>query len=289
MQQLTRVSAITEMNSRMLRAFLANRLAVAGVVMLLLLVLGATFAPVLVAYSPTATDFGSLQQGPSAKHWFGTDQLGRDIFSRVLYGARVSLAAGLISVLIALLLGGLMGLIAGYYGGWIDDVLMRLTDAMLAFPFLVLAIALAAVLGPSLQNTMLAIGVVTTPVFARLIRGQVLAERPRDYVQAAVAIGGGDSRIIVRHLLPNILGPLIVQVSLSTATAVLAEATLSFLGLGVQPPTPSWGSMLNDARGYLSQAPHMALFPGLAIFLAVLAFNLIGDGLRDAFDPRMKK
>ncbi|MBO1436900.1 ABC transporter permease [Meiothermus sp. CFH 77666] len=277
------------MNNRTLRAFLANRLAIAGVVILLLLVLGATFAPILVPYSPTATDFSALQQGPSAKHWFGTDQLGRDILSRVFYGARVSLAAGLVSVLIALVLGGLIGLVAGFYGGWIDDVLMRLTDAMLAFPFLVLAIALAAVLGPSLQNTMLAIGVVTTPVFARLIRGQVLSERPRDYVQAAVALGGGDGRIIVRHMLPNILGPLIVQVSLSTATAVLAEATLSFLGLGVQPPTPSWGSMLNDARGYLSQAPHMALFPGLAIFLAVLAFNLIGDGLRDAFDPRTKK
>ncbi|WP_297861138.1 ABC transporter permease [Meiothermus sp.] len=277
------------MNNRTLRALLANRLAIVGMVILLLLVLGASFAPILVPYSPTATDFGALQQGPSAKHWFGTDQLGRDILSRVFYGARVSLAAGLISVLIALVLGGLIGLVAGFYGGWIDDVLMRLTDAMLAFPFLVLAIALAAVLGPSLQNTMLAIGVVTTPVFARLIRGQVMAERPREYVQAAVALGGGDGRIIARHLLPNILGPLIVQVSLSTATAVLAEATLSFLGLGVQPPTPSWGSMLNDARGYLNQAPHMALFPGLAIFLAVLAFNLIGDGLRDAFDPRMKK
>ena len=289
MRPLTRASAIIEMNSRTFRAFLANRLAIAGMVMLLLLVLGSIFAPILVPYSPTSTDFSALQQPPSGKHWFGTDQLGRDILSRVLYGARVSLAAGLISVLLALLLGGLIGLLAGFYGGWIDDVLMRLTDAMLAFPFLVLAIALAAVLGPSLQNTMLAIGVVTTPVFARLIRGQVLAERPRDYVQAAVALGGSDGRVITRHLLPNILGPLIVQVSLSTATAVLAEATLSFLGLGVQPPTPSWGSMLNDARGYLSQAPHMALFPGLAIFLAVLAFNLIGDGLRDALDPRMKK
>lgn len=277
------------MSNRNLRAFFANRLAIAGMVMLLLLVLGAIFAPILAPYSPTATDFNALQQPPSSQHWFGTDQLGRDIFSRVLYGARVSLAAGLISVLLALLLGGLIGLVAGFYGGWIDDVLMRLTDAMLAFPFLVLAIALAAVLGPSLQNTMLAIGVVTTPVFARLIRGQVLAERPREYVQAAVALGGSDGRIITRHLLPNILGPLIVQVSLSTATAVLAEATLSFLGLGVQPPTPSWGSMLNDARGYLSQAPYMALFPGLGIFLAVLAFNLIGDGLRDALDPRMKK
>lgn len=277
------------MKNRTIRAFLANRLAIAGGVILLLLVLGAILTPILVPRSPTATDFSVLQQGPSAEHWFGTDHLGRDIFARVFYGARVSLTAGLISVMMAVVLGGIIGLIAGFYRGWIDDVLMRLTDAMLAFPFLVFAIALAAVLGPSLQNTMLAIGVVTTPVFARLIRGQVLAERPRDYVQAAVALGGSDSRIIVRHLLPNILGPLIVQVSLSMASAVLAEATLSFLGLGVQPPTPSWGSMLNDARGYLSQAPYMAMFPGLAIFVAVLAFNLIGDGLRDALDPRLKK
>lgn len=166
---------------------------------------------------------------------------------------------------------------------------MRLTDAMLAFPFLVLAIALAAVLGPSLHNTLLAIGIVTTPVFARLVRGQTLAERPREYVQAALALGAGDGRVLLRHLLPNILGPLIVQASLSTAAAVLAEATLSFLGLGVQPPTPSWGSMLNAARGYLAYAPWMAIFPGLAIFLAVLAFNLIGDGLRDALDPRLRR
>ncbi|MBF6595147.1 MAG: ABC transporter permease [Thermaceae bacterium] len=275
--------------TRTLRSFLSNRLALAGLVMVLLLALGAVLAPWLTHYSPTQTDFTGLQQAPSSKHLLGTDELGRDIFSRVLFGARVSLVAGLISVSIALVLGGLIGLVAGFYGGWLDNLLMRLTDAMLAFPFLVLAIALAAVLGPSLQNTLIAIGIVTTPVFARLVRGQALAERPRDYVQAAVALGGGDLRILLRHLLPNITGPLIVQVSLSTAAAVLAEATLSFLGLGIQPPTPSWGSMLNAARGYLAYAPWMAIFPGLAIFLAVLAFNLIGDGLRDALDPRTKK
>ena len=275
--------------NRTLRSFRSNRLALAGILILLLLALGAVCAPWLARYSPTQTDFAALQQAPSAKHWLGTDELGRDIFSRVLFGARVSLVAGLISVSIALVLGGLIGLVAGFYGGWLDNLLMRLTDAMLAFPFLVLAIALAAVLGPSLQNPLLAIGIVTTPVFARLVRGQTLAERPRDYVQAALALGGGDGRILLRHLLPNILGPLIVQVSLSTAAAVLAEATLSFLGLGIQPPTPSWGSMLNAARGYLAYAPWMAIFPGLAIFLAVLAFNLIGDGLRDALDPRLKK
>jgi peptide/nickel transport system permease protein len=274
---------------RTFRSFRSNRLALAGVVVLLLLALGAGFAPWLSPYSPTQADFTALQHPPSSKHPLGTDELGRDILSRILYGARVSLVAGLVSVSIALVLGGVIGLVAGFYGGWLDDLLMRLTDAMLAFPFLVLAIALAAVLGPSLQNTLLAIGVVTTPVFARLVRGQALAERPRDYVQAALALGVGDGRILLRHLLPNILGPLIVQVSLSTAAAVLAEATLSFLGLGIQPPTPSWGSMLNAARGYLAYAPWMAIFPGLAIFLAVLAFNLIGDGLRDALDPRLKK
>ncbi len=275
--------------NRTLRTFTSNRLALAGMGILLLLALGAIFAPWLTHYSPTQTDFEALQKAPSAKHLLGTDELGRDIFSRVLYGARISLVAGLISVSIALFFGGLIGLLAGFYGGWVDNVLMRLTDAMLAFPFLVLAIALAAVLGPSLQNTLLAIGIVTTPVFARLVRGQTLAERPRDYVQAAVALGSGDIRIVFNHLLPNITGSLIVQASLSTAAAVLAEATLSFLGLGIQPPTPSWGSMLNAARGYLAYTPWMAIFPGLAIFLAVLAFNLIGDGLRDALDPRTKR
>jgi peptide/nickel transport system permease protein len=246
-------------------------------------------APLLSPYPPDKTDFGALQKPPSLQHPFGTDELGRDILSRVLYGARVSLSAGIFSVALALGVGGLVGLVAGYYGGWVDNLLMRLVDAMLAFPFLVLAIALAAVLGPSLQNTMLAIAVVTLPVFARLVRGQVLAEHPREYVQAAMALGAGDLRVLLGHLLPNILGPLIVQVSLSTANAILAEATLSFLGLGVQPPMPSWGSMLNAARGYLAYAPWMAIFPGLAIFMVVLAFNLIGDGLRDALDPRLRR
>ena len=271
-----------------LRRFLSNRFAVVGLAILLVMVVLAVFAGLVAQYSPTKTDFGALQQAPSPKHIMGTDELGRDVFSRVLYGARVSLAAGLISVSIALVFGGLIGLVSGYFGGRLDEVLMRLVDAMLAFPFLVLAIALAAVLGPSLQNTMIAIGIVTAPVFARLVRGQVLAERPKEYVQAAFALGIADTRIMLRHLLPNILGPLIVQVSLSTANAILAEATLSFLGLGIQPPTPSWGSMLNAARGYLAYAPWIALFPGLAIFLAVLSFNLIGDGLRDALDPRLR-
>jgi len=253
------------------------------------MLLGAALAPILATQSPQQTNFNALQKPPSAEYLLGTDELGRDIFSRILYGARISLSAGVFSVALALLIGGAIGLIAGYFSGQIENLLMRLVDAMLAFPFLVLAIALAAVLGPSLPNTMLAIAVVTLPVFARLVRGQVLAERPKEYVQSALALGASDVRVLLFHLLPNILGPLIVQVSLSTANAILAEATLSFLGLGIQPPTPSWGSMLNAARGYLAYAPWLAIFPGLAIFLAVLAFNLIGDGLRDALDPRLKK
>jgi len=285
----TPTSRASWFRSRTVRYFFSHRLAVVGTVILLVMLLGAALAPILATQSPQQTNFNALQKPPSAEYLLGTDELGRDIFSRILYGARISLSAGVFSVALALLIGGAIGLIAGYFSGQIENLLMRLVDAMLAFPFLVLAIALAAVLGPSLPNTMLAIAVVTLPVFARLVRGQVLAERPKEYVQSALALGASDVRVLLFHLLPNILGPLIVQVSLSTANAILAEATLSFLGLGIQPPTPSWGSMLNAARGYLAYAPWLAIFPGLAIFLAVLAFNLIGDGLRDALDPRLKK
>ncbi|GAA5513840.1 glutathione transport system permease protein GsiD [Deinococcus carri] len=271
-----------------LQRFLRNRLAVAGAVALALLGVTALFAPWLAPADPTKIFFTDLRTPPSGAHLFGTDELGRDILSRVMYGARVSLSAGLVSVLFALVSGTAIGLIAGYVRGWLDDVLMRLVDAMLALPFLVLAIALAAILGPSLQNTMIAIAIVTAPVFARITRGEVLAQREREYVQAAQALGARDGRVLLRHLLPNIAGPLIVQTSLAIANAILAESSLSFLGLGVQPPAPSWGSMLNAARGYLSDAPWMALFPGAAIFLAVLAFNLLGDGLREALDPRAR-
>ncbi|GGO33661.1 nickel transporter permease [Deinococcus humi] len=271
-----------------LRRFLSNRLAVVGLFVLLIFAVAALLASWVAPYDPAQIFFSDLRAAPSAAHPFGADELGRDIFSRVVYGARVSLSAGLISVTLALVCGGGIGLIAGYVGGWLDDVLMRVVDALLALPFLVLAIALAAILGPSLQNTMIAIAIVTAPAFARITRGEVLSQRERDYVQAAQALGAGNGRLITRHLLPNISGALIVQTSLAIANAILAEASLSFLGLGIQPPAPSWGSMLNAARGYLTDAPWMAVFPGLAIFLAVLAFNLIGDGLRDALDPRGK-
>lgn len=268
------------------RRFWANKPAVIGAAVLLLFALLALLAPWVSPYDPAQVFFTDLRAAPSARHLFGTDELGRDIFARVLFGARLSLTAGLVSVALAALVGSALGLLAGFVGGWLDEVIMRVVDALLALPFLVLAIALAAVLGPSLQNTMLAIAIVSTPAFARVARGQVLAERERDYAQAAVALGASNGRVLFRHLLPNLSGALTVQVTLAIAGAVLAESSLSFLGLGVQPPAPSWGSMLNAARGYLAYAPWMAFFPGLAIFLAVLAFNLLGDGLREALDPR---
>lgn len=274
--------------SKSARRFLRNKLAVFGALILLLFSVLAVFAPAVTSAEPSQIFFSDLRAAPSGNHPFGADELGRDIYSRVVYGARVSLSAGLVSVLLALVTGTGLGLIAGYFRGWADEVIMRVVDAMLALPFLVLAIALAAILGPSLQNTMIAIAVVSAPAFARITRGEVLAQREREYVQAAQALGARDGRLMLRHLLPNISGALIVQTSLATANAILAESSLSFLGLGIQPPAPSWGSMLNAARGFLQDAPWMALFPGVAIFLTVLAFNLLGDGLRDALDPRSR-
>jgi peptide/nickel transport system permease protein len=229
-----------------------------------------------------------VRKPPSWVHWLGTDEVGRDVLSRVIWGARASLSAGLVSVGIALGIGVPLGLLAGYAGGWIDAVLSRIVDAMLAVPFLILAIALAAFLGPSLSNAMIAIGVTATPIFVRLTRGQTLAAKVEDYVEAARAIGNPPWRIALRHILPNILPSLLVQATLSIAAAIIAEAALSFLGLGQQPPAPSWGSMLNAAQRFLTNAPWMAIWPGLAIFLTVLSFNLVGDGLRDALDPRSR-
>ena len=227
-----------------------------------------------------------MRKPPSALHWFGTDDLGRDILGRVIYGARASLMAGAISVGIALLIGVPFGLLSGYRGGFVDALISRITDAMLACPFLILAIALAAFLGPSLGNAMIAIGISATPIFVRLTRGQVMSVKVEDYVEAARAMGNPRWRIALFHILPNIMPALLVQATLSIAAAIIAEAALSFLGLGQQPPAPSWGSMLNAAQRFLTNAPWMALWPGLAIFLVVLSFNLVGDGLRDALDPR---
>ena len=270
------------------RRLFKRKAAVGGLVVLAVFILLALSAPLLVPYDPIATSWGLVRKPPTTAHWFGTDELGRDILSRVIYGARASLLAGLISVAIALGIGVPLGLVAGYRGGFVDALISRITDAMLACPFLILAIALAAFLGPRLGNAMIAIGISATPVFIRLTRGQVLSVRAEDYVEAARALGNPPWRIAVSHILPNILPALLVQATLSIAAAIIAEAALSFLGLGQQPPAPSWGSMLNAAQRFLTQAPWMAIWPGLAIFLVVLSLNLLGDGLRDALDPRQR-
>ena len=273
---------------RALRRLFARKGAVVGLIVITTFIVLALLVPWIVPYDPLATSWALVRKPPSALHWFGTDDLGRDILSRVVFGARASLVAGAISVGIALSIGVPFGLLAGYRGGFIDALISRITDAMLACPFLILAIALAAFLGPSLGNAMIAIGVSTTPVFIRLTRGQTMGVKVEDYVEAARAIGNPPWRIALLHILPNILPALLVQATLSIAAAIIAEAALSFLGLGQQPPTPSWGSMLNAAQRFLTNAPWMAIWPGLAIFLVVLSFNLVGDGLRDALDPKSR-
>jgi peptide/nickel transport system permease protein len=271
---------------RALRRLKRRKGAIFGLAVIAVFVALALFAPLISPYDPAAQSWSAVRKAPTAAHWFGTDDVGRDILARIIYGARASLLAGVISVGIALSIGVPLGLTAGYLGGWIDALLSRITDAMLAVPFLILAIALAAFLGPSLTNAMIAIGVTTTPIFVRLTRGQVMAVKVEDYVEAARAIGNPRWRIALFHILPNIMPSLLVQGTLSIAIAIIAEAALSFLGLGQQPPAPSWGSMLNSAQRFLSNAPWMAVWPGLAIFLTVLSFNLVGDGLRDALDPK---
>ena len=265
-----------------------RRGALVGLAIVAMFTLLALFAPWFAPQDPIATDWGAIRQAPSAAHWFGTDEIGRDVFARVIWGTRASLLAGVVSVSISLLLGVPIGLAAGFLGGWIDSVISRITDAFLACPFLILAIALAAFLGPSLTNAMIAIGVSATPIFVRLTRAQVQGIAVEDYIEAARAVGNPPLRIALRHVLPNITAPLIVQATLAIAAAVIAEASLSFLGLGQQPPAPSWGSMLNTAKNFIDNAPWMAIWPGLSIFLLVLSFNLLGDGLRDALDPRQR-
>jgi peptide/nickel transport system permease protein len=271
---------------RALRRLFKRKGAIVGLAVLAIFLVLAIFAPLIAPHDPIATSWSLVRKAPSAAHWLGTDELGRDVLARVIYGARASLLAGVISVSIALSVGVPLGLIAGYRGGFLDALISRITDAMLACPFLILAIALAAFLGPSLGNAMIAIGVTATPIFIRLTRGQVMSVKVEDYVEAARAMGNPPWRIALFHILPNIMPALLVQATLSVATAIIAEAALSFLGLGQQPPSPSWGSMLNAAQRFLTQAPWMAIWPGLAIFLVVLSLNLVGDGLRDALDPR---
>jgi peptide/nickel transport system permease protein len=273
-------------SQRVWRRMLRRRGAMLGLAVVIAFIVLALFAPWISPYDPLQTSWSAVRKAPTAAHWFGTDEIGRDVLSRVIWGTRASLLAGLVSVCISLVLGVPIGLLAGYVGRGVDSLISRITDAMLACPFLILAIALAAFLGPSLTNAMIAIGISATPVFIRLTRAQVLAIKVEDYVEAARAVGNSHLRIALRHILPNVIPPLIVQATLAIAAAVIAEASLSFLGLGQQPPAPSWGSMLNTAKNYIDNAPWMAVWPGLSIFLLVLSFNLLGDGLRDALDPR---
>jgi len=274
--------------ARAIRRLLRRKGAVFGLAVIALLIAVAVLAPLIAPYDPDLQTWSAVRKAPSALHWFGTDDVGRDVFTRVIYGARASLLAGVVAVAFALLIGVPIGLIAGYVGGFVDALLSRINDAMLACPFLILAIALAAFLGPSLRNAMIAIAITTAPIFMRLTRGQTIAVKVEDYIEAARAVGNPHWRIALRHILPNILPALLVQATLSIAAAIIAEATLSFLGLGQQPPAPSWGSMLNAAQRFLVNAPWMAIWPGLAIFIAVISFNLVGDGLRDALDPRSR-
>lgn len=263
--------------------------AVVGVVVLLLLVAAAIFAPQITRYDPVEITPRDRLLPPGVAHWFGTDAFGRDVFTRVVFGARISLIIGIVSVVIATLLGVSMGLVAGYFGGLSDAIVMRAVDVMLAFPGILLALVIVAVLGPDLLNAMIAVGISAAPTYARVTRGAVLQTKTSLFIDAAVVVGVPTWQIILRHILPNILGPIVVVTTLGVAGAIIAGASLSFLGLGAKPPTPEWGLMLSEGRSYLRQAWWITTFPGLAIMLTVLAINLLGDGLRDALDPRMKK
>jgi peptide/nickel transport system permease protein len=275
--------------SELWRRLRRNRTAVAGLAIVGLFVALAALAPYIVPYNPIQGALGDRLLAPSASHWFGTDELGRDLFSRILYGARISLQIQIVSVVIALLIGIVLGSLGGYLGGVVDNVIMRSMDVLLAFPSIFLALGIIAALGPGLFNLMLAAGISSIPAFARIIRASILSLKEREFVEAAKALGSGSSRIMFRHLLPNCLAPVIVQSTLRMATVLLTASGLSFLGLGVQPPTPEWGAMLSNARSYLIVAPHVATIPGLAIMVVVVGFNLFGDGLRDTLDPRLRQ
>jgi peptide/nickel transport system permease protein len=269
------------------RRILARPPAALGMVVAAAVVLVAIAAPFVAPYSPSANDFAAVLSAPSASHPFGTDELGRDILSRVIWGARASMQAGVLATALAVFVAVPIGLVAGYYRGPLDTLVMRLTDALLAFPFIIIAVGLAAILGPSLLNATFAIGIVQIPKLIRVTRGEVLGLREETFVQAAIADGASDASIVFRQILPNTVNALLVQATIILPFAILAEATLSFLGLGVQPPTPSWGVMLTAAQPYLGTAPWFAIAPGLAIFVTTLSFNLVGDGLRDVLDPRI--
>ncbi|MCV4233891.1 ABC transporter permease subunit [Virgibacillus sp. LDC1] len=266
-----------------------NKAALFGGYFLLLMILVAIIGPLLTQYDPTKVDYSTKLLKPSADHWFGTDHNGRDIFTRIIHGMRLTLSVGFISVIIGAAFGVVLGIISGYYGDKWDALIMRITDVMLAFPGILLALAVVSVLGKNLFNVIIAVSIFSIPTFARVVRGSTLAVRKLEYIDAMRSLGASDGRIIFGHILPNITSPIIVQATLRIAVAILTASGLSFLGLGAQPPTPEWGAMLNDGRNYIMDHPHVALFPGLSIVFVVIAFNLLGDGLRDVLDPKMKK
>lgn len=270
------------------RRFLRHRLAVLGSVIILLLLLAALFGSALAPYDPMEMAFAERLTGPGAQHIMGTDEFGRDIFSRILHGASVSVQVALIAVSISTIAGVLLGSLAGYFGGWLDEVIMRVMDILFAFPAVLLAITIMAILGRGIENAMIAIAIVYIPIFARVARGAVIGVRQREFVTAAGALGRNRLQILLRHVIPNSLGPIIAQISISLAFAILAEAALSFFGLGTQPPEPSWGRMLAEGRSFMQQAWWLGVFPGLMIMLSVMGFNFLGDGLRDLLDPRMR-
>ncbi|CAM3858791.1 ABC transporter permease [Mesobacillus zeae] len=270
------------------KSFRKNKLAMVGAGIVLFFILVGIFAPLLAPQGINEQAMAKRLQPPSSQHWFGTDDFGRDIFSRVVFGARISLWVGFFSVIASMAAGCLLGIVAGYYGKWVDAVISRIFDIMLAFPSILLAIAIVAVLGPSLQNALIAIAIINIPNFGRLIRSRVLSVKEEEYIMAARAVGMKDSRILFRHVLPNSMAPIIVQGTLAIATAIIEAAALGFLGLGAEAPNPEWGKMLSDAKQFMIEAPWTMIFPGLAIMLTVLGFNLMGDGFRDALDPRMK-
>lgn len=273
------------------RRLLRNKMAVVGLVILVLLAVSAIFADLIADYDTkvVAQNVVERLQGPSAAHWFGTDEFGRDIFARIIHGGRISLVVGLVSISFSLIVGGCLGAFAGFYGGKVDNIIMRIMDIFLAIPSILLAITIVAALGTNLVNVMIAIGISYIPNFARIVRAAVMGVKDQEFVESSRAIGAGNATIIFREVIPNCMAPIIVQATLSVAGAILSTASLSFIGLGVQPPSPEWGAMLSSGRNFLRDAVHLTLFPGLAIVITILALNLLGDGLRDALDPRLKQ
>lgn len=271
------------------KRLLKNKAAVVGGIIILFFIFVAAFGPLFVKTDPLAQNLLNKLQPPSKEHWFGTDNFGRDIFSRIVHGAKLTLVVGFLSVAVGGIIGVLVGIIAGYYGGWFDTITMRIMDVLLAFPGILLALAIVSVLGGSIQNVILAVGIFSVPAFARIVRGSTLQVKKLEYIDAVRSLGANDLRIIFRHILPNIMSPIIVQATMRIATAILTASGLAFLSLGAPPPTPEWGAMLNDGRTYMHNAGHMVLIPGIMIVIVVLAFNIFGDGLRDALDPKMKQ